>query len=166
MFNENTSKLDDIQRWHAMTGRFVDQLGVAAMDDDDTRYRTYGADIARVFPVLLAYLRHDAYMRYVAPPGGQLSGRSGNCYLTPTYYSASMAPVNLGLAGPVDVCLVIDTARIPVLIGPGTAPAHPNAPFSGLWSGGGIEFRSPSPIPNSHIVDVLSLQPFGERHRR
>ena len=87
--------------------------------------------------------------------------RAGS-WLTPTPYAACMAPYNLGLPSPRNVCLLVDVSSIPDLWGPGTTP--PSSVYPSIWTGRGIEFFVPSPIPFSFVQSIIELSPCGDIH--
>lgn len=92
---------------------------------------------------------------------GALGGDYG-CWLTPTPYAACMAPYNLGLNTPRDVCVLIDVSDIVEVWGPGTIP--PSNQYPDTWRGGGIEFYTPTPIRLAAVREVIELAPCGDTH--
>lgn len=117
-----------------------------------------GAEVADSYGLLAHYTRSD--LLHLIHASGQI-GHPG-LWLTPTAYSACMAPYNLGLDTPCDTCLLINVRNVEELWGPGTTPG--SLAHSGIWQGGGIEFFCPQPIPLSAVVDTQMVEPCGGGH--
>lgn len=83
--------------------------------------------------------------------------------MTPTIYAGCMAPYDLGLNTPRDICLLIDVEPLSELWGPGTSRF--SSQHREIWKGGGIEFYSPFPIEVQNVAEVIELKPCGDRHR-
>jgi hypothetical protein len=125
-------------------------------------YRKTGADVAKGFGLMLHYTRAD--LSGVILASGSVGGAVAGAWVTPTAYSACMAPPNLGLATPRDLALVLDVSTVPELWGPGTSVESEAFPL--LWRGGGMEFYSPVPLSlDECLVDVVTLNPCGGGHR-
>jgi hypothetical protein len=118
-----------------------------------------GKDVARVYG-LLAHYTSRKYLRAIWAAGS--IGHSLGCWLTPTAYAACLAPYNLGINSPRDVCLLVDVQTISWLWGPGTASGSKG--FKGLWKGGAVEFFSPDPIEFRYVKNVYRILPCGDPH--
>ena len=94
---------------------------------------------------------------------GRLGKLETGCWLTPTIYSACMAPPDLGVDYPPAFCVIVDVAGIPNVWGPGTS--RPSGLFSSTWKGGAIEFFVPHPIDVGTIRAVYPLLPCGDAHK-
>lgn len=88
---------------------------------------------------------------------GLAPGQSGGVYLTPSRYSAYLAPYRLGLMNARDVCIGVDVSPIQQLWGPGKAPN-----CVPVWNGGGLEFFCAEPIPAEQIRSVTAYDVCGE----
>jgi hypothetical protein len=138
---------------------------------NDPQYKVTGALANEVYGHLYYYTRRSTYDNdimpdgYVGLPVDVNNQDVGGVYLTPSLYAADIAPYNLGLNRPVDLCLAI---RLPdgwELWGPATSECHPNCQWQDLWEGGAIEFFSPNRVPIQYVVDEVDLEPRGDRHR-
>jgi hypothetical protein len=118
---------------------------------------TTGQDVAGRYGLLAHYTSLDRLV-LIHECGGLYPGT----WLTPTAYASCMAPYNLGLNTPRDVCLLIDVSGIQALWGPGRARSSATAP--NIWQGRGIEFYCPSRIDWDSIRRRLPVWPCGDRH--
>jgi hypothetical protein len=127
----------------------------------DTRYRFHGRVVARTFGVLVQNTTSEALSLILS---SNLVGRQdAGLWLCPHPYAACMVPSNLGLGGPRDIALLIDVENVPEIWGPGRAVPSSQHPVH--WVGGGVEFYVPTPlVAQDTIVDVISLEPCGDRH--
>lgn len=125
-------------------------------DQEGTRFAVAGHDVASIYRLLIHYSSTDALNHIIA-----MEGLDPGCWLTPTPYAACMAPYDLGLRTPRNVCLLVDVSSIPKLWGPGTSAPSPH---SGLWKGGGIEFYCPTRIEMDIVRQVIELAPCGDTH--
>jgi len=123
-------------------------------------HRVDGAVLARRHPWLLHYTTDRG--RDAIRAAGSIGLSEHGVWLTPTIYAGCMVPYNLGLSTPVTAAIVIETAELVELWGPGfAAPSQAHD----AWGGSGIEFYCPSPIPFSAAVDIVKIQPCGDTHR-
>lgn len=118
-----------------------------------------GRKVASSYGLLAHYLTWDALVWVIEQ--GAIGGSQG-CWLTPTPYAACMAPYDLGLNTPRNVCLLVDVSDLPELWGPGTSP--PSGRYPAVWQGGGVEFFSTAPIDLGHIRDFQEIAPCGDSH--
>lgn len=123
-------------------------------------YDVGGRELAGVFALLAHYTTWQAVDVMVAT--GYI-GAGTECWLTPTAYAACLAPYNLGLRTPREVCLLVDVSGMGRLWGPGTCMASDS--YSSVWRGGAIEFYSADGVPSSLVRRVIDLAPCGDTHR-
>jgi hypothetical protein len=94
---------------------------------------------------------------------GSVGGPQG-CWLTPTPYAGCVAPYDLGLNTPRDVCLLVDVSELVQLWGPGMAA--PSGLHPSIWRGGALEFYSPFPIEFTRVRRVvIGVDTCGDTHR-
>ncbi len=126
----------------------------------DSIFKLTGAEAAARYGLMAHYTRKP--LADLMRQGGSI-GLDAGCWLTPTPYSACMAPYDLGLNDPRDSVLIVDVTGLNELWGPGTA--LPSQRYHSIWQGGGMEFYCPSPIPFLNVVAVQDLEPCGDQHR-
>jgi hypothetical protein len=125
-------------------------------------FRRTGIDVAGTYGCLVHYTTTTVLQLIEA--SNQIGRPGGGLWLSPHPYAECMLPINLGLDDPRDVALVVDVRSVPELWGPGRAAASRR--FPAHWRGGGLEFYVPQPVPlASTLVDVIRLEPCGDRHR-
>jgi len=108
---------------------------------------------------LLAHYTTAAFIPVLMATG---LGASGGCWLTPIPYAACMAPYDLGISTPRDLCLLVDVTGVLQLWGPGTA--GPSSLNPGIWRGGCIEFFCPTAVQFTQVRQVLQIMPCGDTH--
>lgn len=118
-----------------------------------------GSDVAEAFGLLGTYMTTDRLRDFLR--AGAI-GLAHGCWLTPTFYSACMAPYDLGVNHPTEACVTLDVRTLPALWGPGTS--RPSGRFPSVWRGGAIEFFSPQPIDTRFIRAIQLVFPCGDRH--
>ena len=116
-----------------------------------------GDEVARLYGPLLHYTTAPVLRLIIA--AGELGRPNAGVWLTPSPYSACLAPYELGLDSPRDVCLLIDTSGMPGLYGPARAAPSSTAR---LWRGGALEFFSPSPISLTHVLEAVEVGTCGD----
>lgn len=116
-----------------------------------------GQDVSDAFGQLAMYTTTDRLSDLVA-----MGAIGPGCWLTPTSYAACMAPYDLGLNAPRDVCLLIDVSRIGALWGPGSS--RPSGRFPTIWQGAAIEFYCPTTVDFTYVHQVLRPLPCGDTH--
>jgi hypothetical protein len=116
-----------------------------------------GAEVADAFGLLSHYTTWDHLAQILNV--GAIGGSHG-CWLGTTPYGACVAPYNLGLASPRELCLLVDVRTLPQLWGPGTCA--PSSQYRTIWRGGGIEFFSPNPLPFNLVKQVCEIFPCGD----
>lgn len=119
--------------------------------------RLRATKVARLYGPLLHYTTAPVLRLIIA--AGELGRPNAGVWLTPSPYSACLAPYELGLYSPRDVCLLIDTSGIPGLYGPAMAAPSSTAR---LWRGGALEFFSPSPISLDHVLEAVEVGTCGD----
>ena len=122
-----------------------------------------GTDVMAVYGLLTHYTTQHGYTQIQA--SGAIGANRGGGWLTPTIYAACMAPYNLSLTSPRDVCLLVNVGGLG-LWGPGTAgpTLQKSGGFPDQWYGGGIEFYSPLPIDIGRVSYKYEILPCGDRH--
>ena len=118
-----------------------------------------GKEVAARYGLLAHYLA-GTFLPTVLTQG--YIGSTGGTWLTPTPYPACLAPYNLGLYSPRDLCMLIDVSTLDGLWGPATAER--SISFPAIWQGGAIEFFFPGRITLNHVRDIVRLQPCGDTH--
>lgn len=116
-----------------------------------------GADVANVYGLLSHYTTSQRLAQMI---NVNLIGGGHGCWLTTTPYGACVAPYNLGLDSPRELCVLIDVRSLRQLWGPGTCP--PSYQYRNIWLGGAIEFFSPTPIPFNLVRRVCEIFPCGD----
>jgi hypothetical protein len=119
--------------------------------------RMTGPEVSAAFGPLLHYTDPDGVRGILAASQIGFSGRG--VWLTPVPYASCLAPYDLGLESPRNVCLVVDPEILPELYGPGTAA--PSTSFGSIWRGGGVEFFSTTPVPLSAVRDIVEVSTCG-----
>lgn len=123
----------------------------------DTLSETSGRKVQAKYGMLLHYTRalfKDSINKLGLYPGA---------YLTPTPYSACVAPCALGLPLPTNLVVLVKPGRIRTpLYGPALARQSRLADAKELWPGGGIEFLSPHAVPRSAIVGIVEVGSCGD----
>ena len=114
-----------------------------------------GEDVAATYGLLAHYTTQDGLAGIV---GDEMI--RGACWLTPAPLAACMAPYDLGLSSPRDICLLVDVSEIPELWGPGAT--GPSSRHPGVWQGGGIEFYCPTNIGIDQVREVIAIAPCGD----
>lgn len=114
-----------------------------------------GESLADVIGPLFHYTRSE-FLGLIRDANGLRPG----AWLTPVPLAACMAPYGLGLAGPADVCLAIDTRAIARVWGPGRA--RQSYTFPAIWTGSGIEFFVAEQVSYALIVDIFEIEPCGD----
>jgi hypothetical protein len=119
-----------------------------------------GKKVASAYGPLAHYTRRARVAQM--KQSGVVGQKDTALWLTPIAYSACMAPYDLGLPSPRDVCLLIDVASLQALWGPGTCP--PSDTYPDVWQGGGVEFYCPATtlIAFDLVVAILPLSPCGD----
>lgn len=153
MRQDRLAHADDERRWRSQ----VSQLPA------DEMYKVgnppvSGAQVAGAYGFLAHYttlIRLEQMLQ-----ARQIGGGAG-CWLTPTIFAACMAPYDLGLDTPRNVCLLIDVSALDNLWGPGTA--GPSRAYSAIWRGGAVEFYFPGPIAVDLVRRVYMVEPCGDR---
>ncbi|MFG3062312.1 hypothetical protein ACGFYM_27585 [Streptomyces sp. NPDC048231] len=126
---------------------------IAIREDPESKAQT-GAEVAKRHPFMCHYTGID-WLNWI-----KKNGIRADAWVSPTTYSACLAPYRLGLYDAKDIAVILETAQIPLLWGPGTAPP---GIFNKVWTGGGIEYQlGPSGAPESSILHVLPLEPCGD----
>jgi len=110
---------------------------------------------------LLAYFLQAMGLPLVLEQG--FIGGPGGTWLTPTPYPGCLAPYDLGLNTPRDLCMLVDVSTLDQLWGPATADRSASHPT--IWRGGAIEFFYHGPIRLDHVREVIHLHPCGDTHR-
>ena len=116
-----------------------------------------GDEVNRLYGPLLHYTTAPVLRLLIA--AGEIGRPNAGVFLTPSPFSACLAPYELGLDSPRDVCLVINTCGIEELYGPASAPPSSHAR---LWRGGAIEFFTPAPSSLSQVVEALEVGTCGD----
>jgi len=107
--------------------------------------------LLRRFGLLAHYTTFEAWS--LIRDSGSLGLPGRGIYLTPTGQPAWLATPDLGLARPVELCLIVESEGLSGVFGPGVAVPSPRFPEQ--WRGGGIEFFVADPIPLSRIVQIV-----------
>ena len=113
-----------------------------------------GTVLKELYGVLLHYTSID-HVESINTAGIGRPGRG--CWLTPSTYSACVAPYRLGLRSARDMCVMVDVSSLPEIWGPGTSRAG-----NSIWTGGGIEFYYPGLIPAQCIVGFSEINSCGD----
>ena len=116
-----------------------------------------GRQIAARFGYLAHYLSATTLPAVVAQAS---IGGPGGTWLTPTPYAGCIAPYDLGLRTPRDLCMLVDVRRLARIWGPGTAVSsnlHPT-----IWRGGAMEFFVRGPIPIQYVRALIRLHTCGD----
>ncbi len=116
-----------------------------------------GDEVNDLYGPLLHYTTAPVLRLIIA--AGQVGRPGAGVFLTPSPFPACIVPYELGLDSPRDVCLVVNTRRLPKLYGPASAGPSSHAR---LWRGGAIEFFTPSPIPLTHVLEAVEVGTCGD----
>lgn len=149
------ARMMDHERWK--------RSAVSPLPAIDLYYRhdppVSGSEVANVYGLVAHYTTKTGL---IAMRAAQFIGAPRGCWLTPTCYAACLAPYDMGLASPRDMCLLIDVRDIDTLWGPGTSP--PSNLYHDQWWGGAIEFYTPNPISFALVVKIYEIEPCGDLH--
>lgn len=116
-----------------------------------------GRRVASRFGLLAHYLSATTLPAVVARA---TLGGPGGTWLTPTPYASCVAPYDLGLRSPRDLCMLVDVSRLARMWGPGTAT--PSNLFPTIWRGGAMEFFVPGPVPLQYVRAAIRLHTCGD----
>lgn len=116
-----------------------------------------GQLIAARYGLLAHYLSVTALPAIVAQAA---IGGPGGTWLTPTPYAGCVAPYDLGLRSPRDLCMLVDVSQLARVWGPGTAV--PSILYPTTWRGGAVEFFVPGPIPLRSVRELIRLHACGD----
>jgi len=116
-----------------------------------------GQQIAARYGLLAHYLSATALPTIVAQAH---IGGPGGSWLTPTPYAGCVAPYDLGLRSPRDLCMLVDVSQLAQVWGPGTAV--PSSVHPTTWRGGAMEFFVPGPVPLQHVRELIRLHTCGD----
>ena len=116
-----------------------------------------GQQIAARYGLLAHYLSATALPAIVAQAS---IGGPGGTWLTPTPYAGCVAPYDLGLRSPRDLCMLVDVSQLARVWGPGTAV--PSILYPTTWRGGAVEFFVPGPIPLQSVRELIGLHACGD----
>lgn len=116
-----------------------------------------GRQVASRYGLLAHYLAATTLPAVVAQAA---LGGPGGTWLTPTPYAGCVAPYDLGLRSPRDLCMLVDVSRLARMWGPGTA--IPSNLFPTIWRGGAMEFFVPGPVPLQYVRAVIRLHTCGD----
>lgn len=158
MRNDNLARALDHSRWPCSTLPSLPAIELYNRRES----RVTGKEVAQTYGVLAHYTTWYWLERMIST--GRIGGKDG-CYLTPTPYAACMAPYNLGLDSPRELCLLINVSQLSELYGPGIADPDINVKAPGIWLGGAIEFFYSGPLNFFDVVmQVHEIAPCGDRH--
>lgn len=116
-----------------------------------------GRRVASRFGLLAHYLSATTLPAVVARA---TLGGPGGTWLTPTPYASCVAPYDLGLRSPRDLCMLVDVSRLARMWGPGTA--IPSNLFPTIWRGSAMEFFVPGPVPLQYVRAAIRLHTCGD----
>lgn len=160
MRNDSLAHFFDQRRWQS-SGQVSSLPAHELWQRDVKQFRFSGATVADEYGLLAHYTTVSGLG--LIRDDGFIGGKNGGCWLTPTPYAACIAPYDLGLDTPRNLCLLVDVSKLQELWGPGTSEESRWNPA--VWQGGAIEFYSAAPVPYEYVKHVIPLAPCGDLHR-
>jgi hypothetical protein len=161
MRNDNLACLLDQRRWQS-GGEVSPRPAIELCEKRVPRFKCSGTTVANKYGLLAHYTTEGGLQKIRELDS--IGGKEGyGCWLTPTPYAACIAPYDLGLKTPCNVCLLVDVSKCEELWGPGTSGK--SVLYSAIWRGGAIEFYSAVPVPYDYVTREIQLAPCGDLHR-